>query len=324
MITQKIRWGILGTSFISRVMADAIQASSTSELIAVGSRNQNTANDFAHQFNIEKSYDSYQALLDDDNIDAVYIGLPNDLHKTWIIKAAEARKHILCEKPFVLSVNEVLETKAAIEKAGVFFLEALMYQYHPLTETLKSLISDGVIGKPQQYLAYYSANIASFANATAGGAIRNLGCYPASLILSIANAEPLQCKALGRTNATGNHDHQSACLLSFPDGSIASIVSADDIEMDNLFEIHGTKGSLKVTSNPWLPNELDNTIFIKRHQQPVEALSIRADKPLYTYQIDVLNHQILRLGAACDQVLLWRDIQRNIALQEQWHSQIVV
>ncbi len=324
MNTKAIRWGILGTSFISRVMAEAINASKTSELVAVGSRNEETAKKFADQFNIKTAYASYEALLDDKNIDVVYIGLPNELHKTWVIKAAEKGKHILCEKPFVLNVSEMLEAKAAIVKAGVFCLEALMYQYHPLTLTLKTLLNEGVIGKPQQYLAFYSANIASFANPTAGGAIRNLGCYPASLVLSLANADPLQCRASGRTNLQGNHDHQSACILNFPDGSVASIAAADDIEMDNLFEIHGTKGSLKITTNPWLPNETDNTILIKRHEGgELESLLVKADKPLYTYQIDLLNDQIFQLGKAYDQALMWRDIQRNISLQEQWHSQIV-
>lgn len=240
------------------------------------------------------------------------------------MKAAEAGKHILCEKPFVLSVQEMQETKTIVEKAGVFCLEALMYQYHPLTTQLKALLAQDAIGQPQQYLAFYSANIAHFANPTAGGAIRNLGCYPASLVMLLANTEPTHCIASGRTNAKGNHDHQSACLLTFSDGSLASISAADDIEMDSLFEIHGSKGSLKVTTNPWLPNETDNKIIVKKHANShIETITVTADKPLYTYQIDLLNSQIHQSGKAYNQAAHWNDIQRNIALQEMWHTQIV-
>lgn len=323
-MTKKVQWGILGTSFISHVMAEAIQASATSELVAIASRNITKAETFAADYSIKAAYDNYQSLLSDPAVDAVYIGLPNEQHKEWSIKAAHAGKHILCEKPFALTVAEMEEAKQATESAGVFCLEALMYRYHPLTKKLQSLMQEKMIGEPRFYHGFYSANIAHIANPTAGGAIRNLGCYPASLILLLAGASPTQCLATGRTNTQGRHDHLSSCLLTFPDGSHASITTADDLEMEWLFEIYGSTGHLKVSTNPWLPDQTTNTIVIKNDTtKQTETINITADKPLYTYQVDEMNRLILNKEDPIDQSQTWLEIKRQLQLQEKWLAQIV-
>ena len=142
---NKIRWAILGTGFISEVMAKAIQASATSQLVAIGSRTLAFAQQFATSFSIPKLYNDFQLLLNDHEIDAVYIGLPNHLHKEWIIRSAQAGKHILCEKPFVLTAAEAREVIRVVEKTKVFCMEALMYRCHPFTQKLQELIQSSQV-----------------------------------------------------------------------------------------------------------------------------------------------------------------------------------
>ena len=295
MSKMPIRWGILGTSYISEVMASAIINSQTSRLTAVASRSINTASAFANQFSIQKYYDDYQLLLDDDEIDAIYIGLPNHLHAEWSIRCAQAKKHILCEKPFAISEEEVRRVIAAVDQSEVFCMEALMYRCHPFTKKLEEIIASNIIGDVKLYNATYTANIADIANPTAGGSIRNLGCYPISLVRLLAKAEPIEISGAGRINQQNNTDNQASAILKFADHSMAVVSTADDIDMFWQFDIYGTKGCLKVITNPWLPTCDENKVilYINNEKQPIE-INVQADKPLYTYQIDVVNQQIMR------------------------------
>ncbi len=133
-------------------------------------RSKATGEAFAKRFSVARHYDDYQALLNDKHIQAVYIGLPNHLHKEWIIRAAQAGKHILCEKPFVLNAIEAHEALAAVETAQVICMEALMYRHHPLIAKLKELVHGNLLGEIKLYQAVYTADIAALANTVAGAA----------------------------------------------------------------------------------------------------------------------------------------------------------
>lgn len=318
---RPIKWGILGTSYISEVMANAIQESKTSELFAVGSRSIETAKKFSDKFSIPKCYDHYQKLLDDNDIDAIYIGLPNHLHKEWIIRCAQAGKNILCEKPFVISIEEAREVISIIEKSNVFCMEALMYRCHPFTKKLEELVQSKIIGDVKLYNATYTANIAEIANSISGGSIRNLGCYPVSLVRTLAKAEPIEITGLGRMSQKNNTDNQASVILKFEDSSLAVISTADDIEMFWQFDIYGTQGYLKVISNPWLPDCENNKILIYLNNEvSSREINITADKSLYTYQIDEVNRQILNENAV-GKISLLNSLGNTIVL-ETWRQQI--
>lgn len=169
MSEKTINWAILGTSYISEVMAKAIHESKTSNLVAVGSRSLEKAKAFSTQFSIPKYYTHYEDLLKDEDIDAIYLGLPNHLHKEWIIRCAQAGKNILCEKPFVISIEEAHEVISVIEKSKVVCMEALMYRCHPFIQKLQELVQSKIIGDIKLYNATYTANISEIANPTAGG-----------------------------------------------------------------------------------------------------------------------------------------------------------
>lgn len=327
MPKNSIKWGILGTSHISEVMANAIYESDTSDLIAIGSRSLLTAKKFSEKHSIQKYYDDYQALLNDNEIDAIYIGLPNHLHKEWITHAAIAGKHVLCEKPFVTSIEEAREVMSIIKKSNVFCMEALMYRYHPLTKKLQELIKSKIIGEIKLYNATYTANIAEIANKTAGGCIRNLGCYPISLIRLLANAEPIDVSANGRISKNNSNDNQASVILKFEDNSIAVVSTADDIEMFWQFDVYGTEGSLKVITNPWLPDCDDNKIVIYRNNEKNSIeINVRAEKSLYTYQIDAVGQNIMKKEYAQskqNEVSLLDSLGNTIVL-EKWLQQVKV
>ena len=323
MLKPPIRWGILGTSFISEVMANAIHESETSELIAVGSRALETAEAFSKKFSIPKYYGDYEALLHDGDIDVIYIGLPNHLHKEWIIRCAQAGKNILCEKPFVISEHEALEVISHLEQSKVFCMEALMYRCHPFTTKLEELIQSKIIGDVKLYSATYTANIAEIANPTSGGSIRNLGCYPISLVRLLANAEPVEQYGIGRVSQKNDTDNQASVVLKFEDDSIAMVSTADDLEMLWEFKVYGTKGYIDVISNPWFPDYNNKAlIYLNNAIEPIE-INVTAEKSLYVYQIDSVNRQLINKESSDRGVISLLDSLKNTIVLEAWRHQVI-
>lgn len=321
-MNQKIKWGILGTSYISEVMAKAISQAENSELVAIASRDLVRAQQFSTTFNIPKAYGDYQSLLNDAAIDAVYIGLPNHLHKEWIIHAAHVQKHILCDKPFVISTDEAYEVIKAVEKANVFCMEGLMYRYHPLITVLKDYLDKKIIGEIKLYNAIYTANIADIANSTAGGCIRNLGCYPVSLIRLLLDAEPIDIVGRGKINSKYNTDSQASVILQFPNDIFAVISVADDIQKNWKLDIIGTKGSIHLIANPWMPGH-HNKIIIKMFSEGDEKeIIVTADKHLYSYQIEFANKHIMQQSKNKYDKALLLDSLKNTIVLETWKNQL--
>src|SRR5918911_2446977 len=154
-----LRWGILGTGRIARTFAEGIAASESGTLIAVGSRAQETADRFADTYGVERRYASYEALLADPDVQAVYISLPNHLHATWTIRCAQAGKHILCEKPLTTNYGEAMTVVEEVRRCDVFLMEAFMYRCHPQTARLKQLIDEGAIGEVRLIQSNFSYNL---------------------------------------------------------------------------------------------------------------------------------------------------------------------
>ena len=144
---KKIRWGLLSTANINRRVIPAIRQSERGELVAVASRSPGTAVSYAKQWQIEKTFSSYEAMLQSDEIDAVYIGLPNHLHAEWSIYAMQQGKHVLCEKPFALTVADVDRMTAVSQQTGMVLAEAFMYRHHPQTKLLGEWVQNGRLGE---------------------------------------------------------------------------------------------------------------------------------------------------------------------------------
>jgi xylose dehydrogenase (NAD/NADP) len=185
MPTKTLRWGLLSTARINRALIPPLQASKRSQLCAVASRSQAKADEFASQCGIPRTHNSYEALLADPEIDVIYIPLPNSLHAEWTIRAVEAGKHVLCEKPLAVSTAEVDAIIAAAQAHGKIVAEAFMYRHHPQTLKIKALVDSGAIGELRMVRGAFTFNInrpddVRLDPQLGGGSIWDVGCYPLS------------------------------------------------------------------------------------------------------------------------------------------------
>lgn len=247
---RKIRWGVLGTANIALIQViPAMQISENCELYGIAGRNKEKVDDFKDSFGFKKAYYSLDEMLDDPDVEAVYIPLPNNMHKEWVIKSAQKGKHILCEKPLASDEKDVKEMIAACDQAGVKFMEAFAYLHSPVIKAVKEAVDSGVIGKPgfieTTFLTsgYTSDNI-RVQRDTLGGGVYDLGCYNISLILKLLDEDPTMVKAFARYTEEKIDDF-AAAYMEFPSGCRASIVTGMcSPQRSDRFFIHGEKGSI--------------------------------------------------------------------------------
>jgi len=212
---DSLRFGILSTARVGRRrVVPAMQQAPNILVRAVASRDARRAQAFAHALSIPKAYGCYEDLLADPEVDAVYIPLPNSLHCQWTVKAAQAGKHVLCEKPLAASAREADEMIAACEANHVLLMEAFMYRFHPQNEHVLGLIQDGAIGPVRMVRAVFTFTIGSsnirLDAALAGGSLMDVGCYCVSVARTIVGAEPRAVSAFAN-RAVGSRNRSSRC-----------------------------------------------------------------------------------------------------------------
>jgi predicted dehydrogenase len=270
----KTRWGILSTATINHQLIPAIKGHRDSELVAIASRSVDKAEASAKQWKIPKFYGSYQALLDDPSIDIIYNPLPNHLHCEWTVKAAQAGKHVLVEKPIALSGKEVDEMIAAAEKNKVIIQEAFMYRFNPQTEKVAQLVSSGAIGRVRylrsgfQHFHHREGDFRLLPEA-GGGALWDLGCYPISFFQLITKTLPLDGFGTGIVGPTGV-DNTFFGTLNYPDDITAHFSCSFDLPAYAMLEIHGTEGIMTIAS-PYKPR--GRTMIILRKGQSYQTFT---------------------------------------------------
>ncbi len=253
MPSRKLRWGVLSTANIGRAAVNpAIQASANGRLVAVASRDESRAGAFAREADIPRHYGSYEALLEDEGVDAVYIPLPNALHREWTIRAAEAGKHVLCEKPLALSTGECREMADAARGAGVLLMEAFMYRFHPRTEAILDRVRAGDVGEVRSIRSTFTFRLTRTDNIRldpelGGGALMDVGCYCVNASRTVAGAEPVEVQARA-TWTDRDVDAELAGLLRFDGGLVAHFDCALTLERRETLEIGGTDATLVVPS----------------------------------------------------------------------------
>lgn len=251
-MSEKLRWGILGSAGIAkRAFIPGVRNSQHGELVAIASRDLGKAQETAKEFGIPQSYGSYEELLADPSIDAVYIPLPNHLHKPWTIRAAEAGKHVLCEKPIALDAREAEEMKQACEKAGVQLAEAFMYRHHPRYKRIKEIIASGEIGEIRGIHGAFTFNNAKdFGNVRyvkewGGGSLYDVGCYPLSAARFILEQEPVAVTVLAQfSEQHGGVDMMASGLVEFPGDVALTFDCGMWTAFRNVLEIVGSDGSI--------------------------------------------------------------------------------
>ena len=287
---RKLRWGVIGAAGINQSVLPAIQASSTGSVVAIASRDLAKAQSAAEKFNIPTAYGSYEELLLDRSIDAVYIPLPNHLHKEWTIRAAEAGKHVLCEKPLALNAEEAQEMVDACAKADVKLAEAFMYRHNPRWDKIQAIIASGEIGEIRALHGAFTFNNAQdkknvrYKAEWGGGSVYDVGCYPLSLARLIMGSAPTAVTA----HAFFSQEHDSVdmmCsgLIEFNEQISMTFNCGMWADFRQTFEITGTDGKIEI-QQAYLPGPEDvDFIVTAKGERREEKLEYHNQ---YTLQAD--------------------------------------
>ncbi len=264
-----IRFGILGCARICRRgMIDGIRSSGMAELAAIASRRGETARAWAAEYSIPRAYDSYEALLADRAIDAVYVPLPNDQHAEFTIQAAAAGKHVLCEKPLARTVDEGAQMAAACRRHGVILMEAFMWRHHPRVRRTSELIEAGELGELRLVKMDFSFDVDRsdwrLQPQQGGGALFDLGCYGINAARLFTRAEPVEVAGWMRPHTTGV-DMTDGFALRFPNGALALIDCSFECPYRNRLEVVGTKAAIELPGGV-LPDE-SSSLVIRRDER---------------------------------------------------------
>jgi predicted dehydrogenase len=289
-VVEPVRWGLLSTARINAAVIPGLKDSPESELLAVASRTDQAAAAYADKWGIPRAHGSYEQLLADSEVEAVYISLPNGLHVDWSIRALEAGKHVLCEKPLARLPQDVERAFDAAERADRLLMEAFMWRQHPQSTRLRELVEGGAIGELRLVRASFSFPLGDLDDirldpALDGGALMDLGCYCVSGSRFVAG-EPVTASAQ-MVPAPKGVDMRLAGTLVFPGGVLAQLDCAFDLPDRQGLEVVGSGGSLRVAM-PWA---IEKPGIELRRGNEVERIEVeRADR--YRLQTDNFSRAV--------------------------------
>ena len=342
-----INWGIIGAGSIARVFANGLRFSKTGRLEAIASRTAGKADALADLFDVAKRYNSYEDILADSAIDAVYISTIHPAHLEPVVMAAKAGKHILVEKPIAMNAEEAAKMVDAARENDVFLMEAFMYRCHPQIAKMVELIQDGAIGdvlvvrSTFGYHAGFNPDSRAYNRELGGGGILDVGCYPASMVRLVAGAaagkpflDPVEFKATGVVGPTGV-DHYTTATLKFENDVVAEIATAVACNLPPDTVIYGSEGILSVP-NPWLPSSpcrsarealpLDtpfpaSTLLLHKRGAEPEEITVAVDRDLFSYEADMVGAHIDDRQAPAAS---WDDTLGNMRTLDAWLAELGV
>jgi len=330
MTQNPLRWGVIGPGKIAHQFAVGLAETDTGVLMGAASRDRARAEEFLRQHGGDRAYGDYQALLDDPEIDAVYIATPNPFHARWAIQAARAGKHILCEKPLTLNFGEAAAVVDAAEVAGVALLEAFMYRCHPQTRALYDLVAAGAVGNVIRIRAEFAFDAGPhpesrlLANTLGGGGILDVGCYPLSAIRLLAGAalgkqfaEPVGWEALGHLDETTGVDTWASAVMKFERDIIGEAFCGVRARADNQIQIFGTTGRITVPQ-PW---SCRGEIIRQEFGKEPQSTWVKTDKHLYRFEIEALAKMVAS-GTAPHPAMSVEDTLGNMRMLDQWRRKL--
>lgn len=313
MMQNRIRWGVLSTAKIGREkVIPAMQKCSNGSVVAIASRNLEHAKETAKLLNIEKAYGSYEELINDTTIDAVYIPLPNNLHVKWAIKAIQAGKHVLCEKPIGLTSEEAKKLlKVSLENPQLKVMEAFMYRFHPQWQKVKSIIDEGVIGEVKtvhSFFSYFNIDPQNIRNKieVAGGALMDIGCYCVSFPRFLFNQEPTRVVSSLDYDPVMKTDRLTSAILDFSNGKTSTFTCSTQLMPYQRVHIFGDNGHIEIEIPVNAPKDAASRVWVRTKNSseeinidPVDQYTIQAelfakailnDSPVPTDLMDAVNN----------------------------------
>lgn len=334
---MQLNWGILSTGAIARTFAHGLTQSRTGRLVAVGSRSREAADAFGTPFGVPSDgcHADYAALLRDPRVEAVYIAPPHPFHAEWAVKAAQAGKHVLCEKPFAMNHAQAQAMFAAARQHHVFMMEAFMYRCHPQIPLLLDLIREGAIGEVKAVQVAFAfrggddPDSRMLSRKLGGGGILDVGCYPVSFARLIAGAatgvpfqNPLSVQGAGHIGDTGVDDY-AAALLTFPGDIIAQVATGVRLAMDNTARIYGTRGRI-IVDNPWAASRDKPAVtHITVHAHDTQTHRIEADCTCFAAEADIVAEAVAAgQTEAPAPAMTWADTLGNMQTLDAWRAAI--
>ena len=294
----KVRWGVLGTAKIGTLkVIPAMQRGEYCTIVAIASRDHQRARQAAKELGIPGSWGSYDELLQDRDIDAVYIPLPNHMHVPWAIKAIQAGKHVLCEKPVALSSAEAAQLAAAAkEHPDRCVMEAFMYRFHPQWQKAKELADSGTIGEVmavRSFFSYYNVDPGNIRNRVeaGGGALMDIGCYCISFSRYITGSEPVRVLGMQDHDPEMKTDRATSGILEFPGGAVGMFTCSTQMGPFQRCTIHGTQGSMVIEIPVNAPADASTRIRLQNNDGMKELVFGPVDQ--YTLQGDAFAGAVL-------------------------------
>ncbi len=338
-MSEKIRWGLLAAGTIARAFARGLAQSQTGTLLAIGSRTPEKAAAFAAEFGAPRAYGTYEELLADKDVQAVYISTPHPQHVEWAIRAARAGKHLLVEKPIGINRHEAQAMIAAAAANRVFLMEAYMYRCHPQTARLVELLREKAIGEVRVIQASFSFQ-AEFnpagrlwSNALAGGGILDVGGYTTSIARLIAGAavgqpfaDPLAVNGAGRLQPLTGVDEWAVGTLQFASGIVAQLATGVSVNQENVVRIFGSEGHILLPT-PYVSareGPVPGRIVVQRNgEQAPCAIEIPSVLTSFAHEADAVG-QAIAAGQreAAAPAMSWADTLGNLRTQDQWRAAI--
>ncbi len=273
---SQLRWGVLSTADIGRAkVIPAIQRARRSRVVAIASRDAERGRTVAAELGIERAHGSYEALLADNEVDAIYVPLPNHLHREWTIRALEAGKHVLCEKPLAMTAGDAEEMVAVAERTGMTLMEAFMYRLHPSWVAVIDLVASGRIGRltaVQSWFSYYNDDPDNIRNiaAVGGGALYDIGCYNVNLSRTLFGGEPTRVQSSVVRDPLMGVDILTSAMLDFPGGQ-ATFTCSTRTETDQRVHVYGTNGRISIGIPFNIPPDRPTEIFVTAGGDPPVA-----------------------------------------------------
>lgn len=298
LMQGEVRWGILSSARIAqKSVIPGIQSSSNGIVAAIASRDLRLAKEIAELLNIEKAYGSYEELLSDPEIDAVYIPLPNHLHVQWAIRALRAGKHVLCEKPIGMSATDASTLLAELEKhPQLIVMEAFMYRFHPQWLQVKSFVQEGVVGEVktiQSFFSYFNIDSKNIRNRIdlAGGALMDIGCYCTAFPRFLFDEEPLRVVSHIDRDPHMKTDRMTSAMMAFSGGKTSTFTCSTQLMPYQRVHVFGTNGYIEIEIPVNAPKEGTSKIWVRTPNRLQEIVVEAVDQ--YAIQVERFAASIL-------------------------------